>query len=223
MEERLVRVRVLGVEVVDVPGGDERKARLLGQSYQLGVDLLAPRAPHSVAPRTSSRARRSARGDRGGTRVVQALLGERARNPPWRDTLESDEPLGVGLEQLPVDSRLVVVALEIPERAQLDEVGVPLVRLGEQRQVRVALGLRAPVVGHVHLAADDRLHACIARLPVELDRASERAVVGERDGGHLEALRLLDEQDPARAVEDRVLGVDVQMDEWRRGGATRDG
>ena len=35
-----MRVRVLGVEVVDVPGGDERKARLLGQSYQLGVDLL---------------------------------------------------------------------------------------------------------------------------------------------------------------------------------------
>ena len=81
-EERLVRVRVLGVEVVDVPSGDERKARLLGQSYQLGVDLLLPRAQRSVARRTSSRARRSARGDRGRNAVVQALLGERARNPP---------------------------------------------------------------------------------------------------------------------------------------------
>ena len=84
--------------------------------------------------------------------------------------------------------------------------------------MRVALRLRAPVVGDVHLAADDGLDAGRPRLPVELDRAGERAVVGERDGRHLETSGLLDERrDPARPVEDRVLRVDVEMDE-RSGG-----
>ena len=87
--------------------------------------------------------------------------------------------------------------------------------------MRVALRLRAPVVRDVHLAADDRLDARLAGLTMELDRAGQRAVVGERDRRHLEPRRLLDEsRDPARPVEDRVLGVDVQVDERRRGGAT---
>ena len=84
--------------------------------------------------------------------------------------------------------------------------------------MRVALGLHSAVVRHVHLAADDGLHAGAARLPVELDRACERAVVGERHGRHLEARGLLHERrDATRSVEDRVLRVNVQMDEVRSG------
>ena len=87
--------------------------------------------------------------------------------------------------------------------------------------MRVPLGLRSPVVGDVHLTADDRLDSGLARFAVELDHSRERAVVGERDGGHLEPRRLLHEgRDPARSVEDRVLRVDVQVDEGRRGGTT---
>ncbi len=52
------------------------------------------------------------------------------------------------------------------------------------------------------------------------DRARQRAVVGERDGRHLELGRPRDQVgDPAGAVEDRVLGVDVQVDERRLGHA----
>ena len=47
------------------------------------------------------------------------------------------------LERLPVDARLVVVALEVAERAELDQVRIAVVVLGEQREVRVALRLRA--------------------------------------------------------------------------------
>jgi hypothetical protein len=43
-------------------------------------------------------------------------------------------------------------------------------------------------------------------------------VVGERDRGHLELGGALGERrDPARPVEDRVLGVDVQVDELGAG------
>ena len=80
--------------------------------------------------------------------------------------------------------------------------------------MRVALVLLEPVVDDVHLAADDRLDALRLRGLEELDRAGQGAVVGERHRGHLELCCLARERGyPARPVEDRVLGVDVQMDE----------
>ena len=83
--------------------------------------------------------------------------------------------------------------------------------------MRVALLLRLAVVGDVDLAAEDRLHALLLRLPDEVDRAGERAVVGERHRRHLELGRALGERrDPARPVEDRVLRMDVEMDEIGR-------
>jgi hypothetical protein len=82
--------------------------------------------------------------------------------------------------------------------------------------VRVALSLRAAVVGDVDLAADDGLDAVATRFAEEFDRSGQRSVVGERDGRHLEFGRSLGERrDPARSVEDRVLGMDVEMDERR--------
>ena len=221
-EQGLVRVGVARVEVVDVSGRDERKARLLGERDQLGVDrLLLGKAGvleldvGGVAPEDLLETVEVF------ARILRPFLGERPRHAPGETPGQRHEPLRVALQELPVDARLVVVPLEIPERAELDQVRVALVRLREERQVRVALGLRPPVVCDVHLAADDRLHALLAGLPVELDGAGERAVVGERDGRHLEPLRLLDERgDPAGPVEDRVFGVNVEVDEGRRGGVT---
>ena len=83
--------------------------------------------------------------------------------------------------------------------------------------MRVALLLGLAVVGDVDLAAENRLHAVLFRLLDEVDRTGERAVVGERHGRHLELRGPRGERrDAARSVEDRELGVDVEMDE--RGG-----
>jgi hypothetical protein len=70
------------------------------------------------------------------------------------------------------------------------------------------------VVGDVDLAPEDGLDPFAPGRLVEVDRTGEGAVIGERDGGHLElggALREI--RYPAGAVEDRVLGVDVKVDE----------
>ena len=49
---------------------------------------------------------------------------------------------------------------------------------------------------------------------VELHRARQRPVVGERHGGHAELLHALDQRPHAAgAVEERVLAVDVEVDE----------
>src|SRR5579871_5445313 len=84
--------------------------------------------------------------------------------------------------------------------------------------MRLTLLLRVAVVGDVDLAAEERLHALLPRRLVQVDRASEGAVVGEPDRWHVElggALREI--RDPARPVEDGVLRVDVKVDEGRVG------
>ena len=151
---------------------------------------------------------------RSAARVLGPALLERLADAAGEAAGERDQPARVALEQLPVDARLRVVALEVAERAELDQVRVAGVRLGQERQVRVAARARVAVVGDVDLAADDRLDPLVARRLVEVDRAGERAVVGERHRRHLELGRAgRERRDPARPVEDRVLAVDVQVDE----------
>ena len=87
------------------------------------------------------------------------VLLDRLRDAARHAAGERDHALGVPLEQLEVDARLVVVALEVAERGELDQVPVADLVLREQRQVRVALLLRLAVVGDVDLAAEDRLDA----------------------------------------------------------------
>src|SRR5262249_56499760 len=74
----------------------------------------------------------------------------------------------------------------------------------------------APVAGDVDRAAERRLDALLLGLAVELDRPGHGAVVGEPDRRHLELSRAgRERRDPAGPVEDRVLGVDVKVDERR--------
>ena len=71
----------------------------------------------------------------------------------------ADEPLGVALEQLEVDLRLVVEAVDRRIGDERHQVAVALVVLGEQQQVvevGLAVALAARVGREVDLAADDR-------------------------------------------------------------------
>ena len=78
------------------------------------------------------------------------------------------------------------------------------------------IGLRAAVVADVDLAAENRLDSDLSGLPIELDSPSKRPVVGEPDSGHLELSGPSRKgRDAAGPVEDRVLGVDVKVDERR--------
>ena len=159
-EQRLVGASVLGAEVVDVAGGDRRQARGLGDLGELGQDpplhlevrvlkldvdvVLAEDLDEAVELRAG---------------VARPALLERLADATGEAARERDHAVGVPLEQLPVDARLVVVALEVAEARELDQVRVAGVVGGQQREVRVALRLRAAVVGDVDLAPDHRLHA----------------------------------------------------------------
>ena len=217
-QQRLVRERVGLLEVVDVARGDERQAGLLGEPDQVRVDLGLLAQPGVLELDVDALAAEDLDEPvEVGGRVGRPVLDERPGDAAGEAARERDDSLRVPLEQRPVDARLVVVALEVAERGELDQVPVALVRLGEQRQVRVPLRLRHAVVADVDLAADERLHAVLAGLLDEVDRARQRAVVGERHGRHLPLGRARGERrHPARPVEDGVLRVDVEVDERRR-------
>ena len=82
--------------------------------------------------------------------------------------------------------------------------------------MRVALPLRVAVLGDVDLTADQRLHSVLLGLPVELDGPRQRAVVGERHRRHLELGSAGGKsRNAACPVENRVLGVDMQVNKRR--------
>ena len=71
----------------------------------------------------------------------------------------ADQALGVLRQQVDIDARLVVEAVQVGGGDQLDEVAVALLVFAEQHQVVVAVGVGAGLVAllrDVHLAADDR-------------------------------------------------------------------
>src|SRR5688572_32760907 len=75
--------------------------------------------------------------------------------------------------------------------------------------------LLAPARRHVQLGAQDGLDARLLRGEVEVDPAEEIAVIGQRDGGELEVFGLLHQLfELGGAVEEAVLGMDVEMDEF---------
>ena len=141
-----------------------------------------------------------------------------------------DEPLVVLLEQLVVDARPPVEALDVRQRDQAHEVVVAREVLRQEDQVvagevaRVVVLEEAAAARHVGLAPEDGLHVrervaglvlLQAAFVVERLEGEQDAVVGDRERRHPERAGAGDERfDLARAVEQRIRGVEVEGDEW---------
>ena len=236
---------VLAAAEVGVVGRDERQAEilrgaredavqhpLLDEPVVLQLDVEAPRIEagcEALEP---------------GARLALALLEHPLRDHAAQAAGEPDQPGPAPRDHVERDAGGERAGgLDVAHRDDVDEVPVALLRGGEQDEVvdrvlavplRLAFGDASP--GDVHLAAEDRLHALLLARLVELDRAEHVAVVGEGHGAHAERLRAADEVlELQRAVQQRVLRVDVQVDElgchgddgggWERasGESARDG
>ena len=137
-----------------------------------------------------------------------------ATSPP-RHADRPISPSAVLAQELLVDARVVVEALEEPHRVEVREVLPADLVLGEQDEVvRSPLGLVEAIGRDVGLAAEDRLHPVVLGLLVEVERAEQVAVVG--DGHRLHAaLEHLREQvvEADGAVEQAILRVQMQVRE----------
>ena len=129
---------------------------------------------------------------------------------------ESYQAASVRLQQLLVHAGLVIEALEVGLRGQLQQVPVPLHVLCQQQEVvRALVGRALPMaalLGKVGLQPDDRLDARFLALGVELDCPVQPAVVRDCKGFHAKLPGALHHwTDAAEAVEKAVLGVVVQV------------
>ncbi len=209
-------LRVALEQVVGVVRRDERVVELARQLDEALVDDLFFRHPvahdldvEPVAEDVAEHLRVLLR-----RRVV--VLEQRRRDHRGHAAGEDDQPFVMLRQQIHVDPRLVVVALEETGRDQRREISIAGVARGEQGDVRfIAHGaVESAARGDVGLAPDDRDEPLRLRRVVELDRAEHHPVVRERDAGRSVGVRLLAQRvDAARAVQQRVLAVDMQMDE----------
>ena len=211
--------RVVFAQVVRIVGGDQRDsglARELVDGRHDALVLRPVRGPGSrgrncSVPKMSaySYARRRASSYLSAMRV--SLMS------PRRQADMAMSPLECCAQQVLVDARLVVEAVEVAGGDQLDQVAVAFLVFAEQDEVVVAVRV-APVLmallRDIDFAADDRVDSSRVGGVVELDRAEQVAVVGHGDGGHLLFChRLHQAADFAGAVEQRVIGMAMQVDE----------
>ena len=223
-QQDVVRVVVRLPQVVHVVGADERQTEIPGDGRQAPVDhLLVVDALVLHLQEEVVRAEDVPERRRGFARSRRLVAAEVGGHLPFQATAESDDAVGVGGQQLLVDARLVVEALGIAGRYELDQVVVAREVRCEQHEMVGRLARDAAVVppvavGDVDLAADDRLDALPARLVVERDGGEEIAVLGHRHRRHVEPLDLLEHlPDPAGAVEQRVLRMQMEVNEVGHG------
>jgi uncharacterized protein len=233
-----VSVGITRLDVVQVVGRHQRQVQRAGDAQQVLAEPALDRQPvvHEFAEVVAG-AEDVAVVGRGGKRGVVPARLQPSIDLTARTAGGADQPRAVPLEQLPVEPRLVVVALEAGEGREPEEVVHPRGGLGPQGHVRVAL-LAAPGAGVlrgslvetaaeverttfepalrrvVALKADDRLDPVRLRALVELVGSVQIAVVGHRDGRHSLPGRLVEQVIQARgSVEHGVLGVHVQVHE----------
>ena len=232
-QQRVVRLRVFGARVVAVVGREQRRAELRGDLDQLRVGLVLrgdavvlQLDEEVVAPEDVLQLAGLLQ------RGLEVAGEQRLQHVPTEAAGAGDDAFAVVGEDLPVDLRLAVVALEERAARELDQVAVAGVVLGEQREVvprlLAALALAAGVVDlaagvdalvaalvrHVRLEPDDGRDAGLLARGVERQDAVHVAVVGDAERRLLVGRGRLDELvDPGGAVEHRELGVGVEVDE----------
>ena len=217
-EQDVVELAVLAVHIVQVVRRDESDIVLLGELDEAGVGLALLR--QAVVLDLEEEVLTAEDLEVFAHERVSALhivLQDGARDLAGNAGREADDALVVLAQEVLVDARLVVHALDVGQRDELDEVAVARLVLREQDQMVVADAIDLAVLlararGHIDLAADDGLHALLLCLFVEVDDAVHGAVVGDGDAVHAERFRRLDEfLDAARTVEQAELRVDMEM------------
>src|SRR4030095_10319837 len=221
-EQRLVGAPVAGLEIVRVVGADDRRPDGRGDAERLGHDPRLLVDPVSLDLHEVVVFAEDLLVPAGGVAGPERVAGaQESRDLGVEAPGQDEKPVGVLGQELAIDAGLVVEALQVRLRHELDEILVARAVPHEDGQVVGALVtavLGAPLLAaprrHVELAAEDRLDAGLLGSEVEVDRAEEVAVIGERDGGEAKLLRLVDQLvELGGAVKQAVLGVDVEMDE----------
>jgi len=205
-------------QVMGIVGGHRLQAEIPGQPDQFGVGLALLGKPvvHQLDEEVLSEdvaIEPQTLGGQAGIVLHQGVVDLTAQA-----TRKRHQALAVPSQQFAIRPGLVVVALQVGGADQLGQVAIALAVLGQQRQVEgpvvlARLAIMAPPLGHVDLASDQRLDACLLAGLVEGDGPGHHAMVGHGQGRHAQFLGPGDHLgDAVAAIQQAVLGVAMEMD-----------
>ena len=219
-----MRIALVGADVVQVICQHERQAHfgseaeeLLVQATLFGEAVILHFEEEAPLPKDFA----VLPGE--GARMLPVIHLQRTCDLAVQASRESDKALSVPRKMLVIGTWLVVEPIEMCIGHDAAEVAIARATGREGDEVeRLLVGLPLFVAhaaaGDVRLDADDRLNPKLLCRLDELDRAVEGAVVGEGDGIHPKALRLLHQRlQVAHAVEQAELAVDVEVRKVRLG------
>ncbi len=122
-------------------------------------------------------------------------------------------------QKLFVDPGRVMKSIEMRRRHQLHKVAIASLVFRQEREVICRIAPRGRPIfmragRDVGFATNDRFYSRPGRFLVKFNRAKQIAVIGDRDGRHLEFGRFFHQLFHSdRTVEQRIFGVQMQMNE----------
>src|SRR2546430_4089680 len=143
----------------------------------------------------------------------------RAVDFPRETSAQSNQTGGPLCEQLFIDSRGVMKAIQMRCGDKLDEVSVAGLVLGQQSDVicRVAPRCRPILVrpgSNVGFATNDRFHPGVMRFLVKFNRPKQIAVIRDRYGRHFEFSGLFHQLfHPDTSIQQRVFSMQMKVNE----------
>lgn len=131
---------------------------------------------------------------------------------------ESDQSIGMGGEEFEIGPRLVVKSVDIRVGDDLHQVLITFEVLCKEAHVVIFSAADLfffPGRHEVNFGADQRFDVVFLGGSVKIDRTEEISVVGKCDRLHSEMAGLGKQTvDPAGSVEEAVIGVNVEMNEF---------
>ena len=227
-EQDVVGLHVIGVQVVAVVGGHEGELGGVCDFQYLLVDesLFRQGVGLHFEVEAFREQGRVLLGEHDGiikgaaARDELVLAHEGARYLTGHAGGKGDEAVGMAVEHLLVDARLVVEAFQPAPAYKMQEVLIAHGILRQKDEVMAHTGeiggLVGVVTGDVDFTADDRRHARVLAGRIEVGRAEKAAMVSDGNTGHAQVLGFFcGIGDTDGAVEQAEFSVAVQVDEIR--------
>ena len=142
------------------------------------------------------------------TRTVHIAAVYQARHLTGDAGAEADNALAIGAQDVLIYARLIIKAFQLSLADNPHEIVIANIVFGQQNQMvtRFLCHIEMRALRQVHLAADNRLDACLRAFLIKFHRAVHYAVVSNRQAVHPQLLRIGDKlRDFRRAVEQAVF------------------
>ena len=128
------------------------------------------------------------------TRTVHIAAVNQARHLTGDAGAEADNALAIGAQDVLIYARLIIKAFQLSLADNPHEIVVANIVFGQQNQMvtRFLCHIEMRALRQVHLAADNRLDACLRAFLIKLHCAVHYAVVSNRQAVHPQLLRIGD-------------------------------